>query len=106
MTLKSQVHNKLKDLKTGKRIKAGRPKGKYNYICVCCGKYFHVAPAHMGKIRRCHRCRGTETRGRPADYEIRHTCPLCEGWKHQKSNICAKCWESGRRWDAIRKQEK
>ena len=105
MTLRSQVNNPIENLKTGKRRKKGRPKGKFNYRCVDCNRYFHVAPAHMGKTKRCHKCRKGMV-GRDALYRTRHTCPLCEGYKASKSNICRKCWDSGRRWDELRRQEK
>ena len=97
------VNNPRSRLKTGKRKRAGRPKGKYNCQCCDCGKYFHVAPSHLGRTCRCHRCRKGK-RGRKPDYLARHTCPLCGGYKHNKSNICVICWESGRRYDAVRRQ--
>jgi len=102
---KTEVNNPKHRLKTGKRAKPGRPKGKHNARCCDCSKSFHNAPAHLGKIRRCHRCR-KNMQGKPRDYRSRHTCPLCNGYKHQKSNICVNCWNDGRRWDAIIGQEK
>jgi hypothetical protein len=89
-------NNPIEKLKTGKRRRPGHPKGKLNSICVDCGKYFHVAPAHRGKIKRCHKCR-IGMRGKPRDWRKNHTCPMCEGWKGHKSKICRRCWDEGKR---------
>ena len=98
------ANNPLHKLKTGKRRKKGRPRSKYNAKCVDCGKYYHVSPAHMGKICRCPKCR-TGMRGKRPDYRETHTCPICGRWKHHKSKICIDCWHSGRRLGVRNEEE-
>jgi len=102
---KPKLNNPTHRLKTGRRRKRGRPAGKLNYICCDCGKAFHAPPSHIGRYKRCHRCR-KGMGGRRHNYREIHLCPLCGGWKHQRSHVCLKCWNEGRRYDRRNRQEK
>jgi len=96
--MSNQINNPIEKLKTGKRRRPGRPKGKFNRKCVDCNRHFHAAPSHISQVIRCPKCR-KGMKGKRADWRETHTCPLCEGYKHHKSKICHKCWKAGRRVD-------